>query len=204
MKALRVIVLFALVATAAAADASTLRGHHHHKHAHSASDSAAVPMRFRAAAQLKDPAAPAAPAAGAPAPVHVVPASHASTDNVAREGLGENVPYKGIDCKFSLLLHPVDTPPPHLHPSCRNKRTATRSCTARPATLARSAQSVRTPRSKQNAAPHNNHPRPLPIYYHLSRPAVLPLSRTTTHPPVAPTPTLAPTPLLPRRQCYCA
>ena len=107
MTALRVIVLFALVATAAAADASTLRGHHphHHKRAHSAIDSASVPMRFRAstnhaaATQLEEPAAPAE---GAPAPVHIVPASKATTDNVAREGLGENLPYSGMDCKFTL------------------------------------------------------------------------------------------------------
>ena len=109
MNALRVIVLFALVATAAADDASTLRGRgrhphpHHHKHAHSASNSAATSMRFRAstntAAQLEEPAAPVT---GAPTPVHIVPASEAKTDNVAREGLGENLPYSGMDCRFTL------------------------------------------------------------------------------------------------------
>jgi hypothetical protein len=116
MTALRVIALFALVATAAAAnaDASTLRGrhphqHHHHKHAHSASDSAAAPMRFRAstnaaATQLNEAAARATTDETQRVTV-VAPTPTTHADNVARQGLGENLPYSGMDCKFARARH---------------------------------------------------------------------------------------------------
>ena len=97
---LRLTVLALMVASAVAAlgNLNALRGHHHHhNHKHNIQthkDLKLFPaMRFqKVETKAKTHADPeVAPTAPATEPKTV------STDNVAREGLGENVPYKGID-----------------------------------------------------------------------------------------------------------
>ena len=198
---LRLTLLALMVAASAAAapaaalgKLNALRGHHHtHKHhTHKHGD-----MRFQKVGTKATVAK--AGSEGKSKPVHIIPASLAKTDNVAREGLGENLPYKGIDCEFSLLLHPQPSRPP-----CRNKRTpptpaSTRSRTARPATpraIHRTCAHA-TQRAKCRATQQPSPPPPTIQRSPVVKTRVSPFVASRRSPPgFAPTPTLAPAPSL--------
>ena len=111
-----------MLVSAALGNLNALRGHHHkhkhhmhkhHMHKHEDMQPQAA-MRFQRAGTKATSEPDTDPPGTPPGKYDVTKKS----DEVKREGLGENVPYKGIDCKLSLLIYtqPVRPARPPLAP----------------------------------------------------------------------------------------